>query len=317
MAVSNLTDSDPSTFILSGIIGLESAHVWISILFSMSYIISLWGNFMLLFIVGKEQTLHKPMYLLISMLALTDIATSSLVVPKALCIFWFNLKRITVGGCLAQMFFLHTVSFTQSAILVTMAFDRYVAICNPLRYATILTNVRVANLALVGLIRSALFMMPLPLLLIRLPFCANRIIHQTHCEHMAVAKLSCGDITANRMYSLVITFVVSGLDLTLIALSYGLIIRAILKMSSKTAHQKALNTCTTHICVMLTSYTPGFFTSLTHRFGQGIPPHVHIILADLTFLIPPMLNPIIYGVKTKELRDKVGKYICRMWSRGH
>nr|XP_005312888.2 olfactory receptor 52N4-like [Chrysemys picta bellii] len=312
MAAFNFTPSDPSTFILTGIPGLEAAHVWISIPFSTFYIISLLGNFMVLFVVGKEQTLHKPMYLLLCMLALTDISTSTSVVPKALCIFWFNLRGITVGGCLTQMFFLHTVSATHSAVLVTMAFDRYIAICNPLRYTTILTNSRIAKLGLVGLMRAVLCTLPLPLFLSRLPFCANRIIPHTYCDHMAVAKMSCGDITDNRMYGLVIALVVIGSDLTLIALSYGLIIRAVLIISSKKAHQKALNTCTAHICVMLTSYTPFLFSSLTHRFGQGIAPHVQIIMANLYFLIPPMLNPIIYGVKTKELRDKVGKYTCRM-----
>ncbi|CAM5074185.1 unnamed protein product [Eretmochelys imbricata] len=94
----------------------------------------------------------------------------------------------------------------------------------------------------------------------------------------------------------------------LIALSYGLIKRAILRISSNKAHQKALNTCTTHISVRLTYYIPGLFSSLTNQFGQGIAPYVCIVLADLYLLIPPMLNPIIYGVKTKELHDKVGKY---------
>ncbi|CAM4327144.1 unnamed protein product [Lepidochelys olivacea] len=311
MATFNFTTSDPSTFILMGIPGLEAGHIWISIPFSTSYLISLFGNIMLLFLVSKEQTLHKPMYLLICLLALTDIATSTFVVPKALCIFWFNLKGITVRGCLTQMFLLHTVSFMQSAILVIMAFDRYVAICNPLRYATILTNARIAKLGLVAFIRSVICMLPLPMLLSRLPFCADRSILQTHCEHMAVVKISCGDITVNKMYSFVIVFVVIGIDLTLIALSYSLIIRAILRISSKRAHQKALNTCTGHICVMLMTYTPGFLTSVTHRFGQGIAPHVHIILANLYLLLPPMLNPIIYGIKTKELHDKVSKYTCR------
>ncbi|KAM9173459.1 olfactory receptor 52P1-like [Pangshura tecta] len=311
MATFNFTTSDSSTFILMGIPGLEAAHIWISIPFSISYLISLLGNIALLFVVGKEQTLHKPMYLLLCLLALTDIATPTSVVPKALCIFWLNLKGITVGGCLTQMFFLHTVSFMQSAILVIMAFDRYVAICNPLRYAIIVTNARIAKLGLMGLVRAVIFMFPLPLLLSRQPFCANHFISQTHCEHMAVAKLLCGDITVNRMYSFVTVFVVIGSDLMLIALSYGLIIRAVLRISSKKAHQKALNTCTAHICVMLTSYGPGFLTSLTHWFGQGIAPHIHVVLANLYFLIPPMLNPVIYGVKTKELRDKVGKYICR------
>ncbi|XP_044853610.1 putative olfactory receptor 52P1 [Mauremys mutica] len=311
MAAFNLTPSDLSTFILTGIPGLEAAHIWISIPFSTFYIISLLGNFMVLFVVGKEETLHKPMYLLLCMLALTDISTSTSVVPKALCIFWFNLRGITVSGCLTQMFFLHTVSAMHSAVLVTMAFDRYIAICNPLRYATILTNTRIAKLGLVGLIRSVLFILPTPLLLSRLPFCSNYIIPHTYCDHIAVAKISCGDITDNRMYGLVIALVVIGLDLTLIALSYALIIRAVLRISSKKAHQKALNTCTAHICVILTSYTPFLFSNLTHRFGQGIAPHIQIIMANLYFLIPPMLNPIIYGVKTKELREKVGKYTCR------
>ncbi|XP_039380517.1 olfactory receptor 52D1-like [Mauremys reevesii] len=311
MSIFNLTRSDPSTFILMGITGLEAAHVWISIPFSTFYIIGLLGNFTVLFVVGKDQTLHKPMYLLLCMLALTDIGTSTSVVPKALCIFWFNLNSITVGGCLTQMFFLHGVSMMHSAVLVTMAIDRYVAICNPLRYPTILTNARIAKLGLVGLIRAVLLILPLPLLLRRQPFCANRIIPNTYCDHMAVAKMSCGDITVNRTYGLVMAFVVIMLDLTLIALSYGLIIRTVLRISSKKAHQKALNTCTAHICVMLMSYPPFLFSTLTHRFGQGIAPQVHIILANLYFLLPPMLNPIIYGAKTKELREKMGKYTCR------
>ncbi|XP_065455518.1 olfactory receptor 52D1-like [Chrysemys picta bellii] len=311
MAAFNLSPFDPSTFFLTGIPGLEAAHIWISIPFSMFYIISLLGNFTILFVVSKEQTLHKPMYLLLCMLALTDIGMSTSVVPKALCIFWFNLTSITVGGCLTQMFFLHAISAMQSALLVTMAFDRYIAICNPLRYATTLTNTRIAKLSLVGLIRAVLFVLPLPLFLSRQPFCANHIIPNTYCDHIAVAKISCGDTTVNRMYALVVGLVCTGLDLTLIALSYILIIRALFRISSKKTHQKALNTCTAHIFVMLMFYPPFIFSSLTHRYGQGIAPHIHIMLGNLYFVAPPILNPIIYGAKTKELRDKVCKYSYR------
>ncbi|CAM4333901.1 unnamed protein product [Caretta caretta] len=292
MAVFNLTPSDPLTFILTGIPGLEAAHAWISIPFSTFYIIGLLGNFMVLFVVGKEQTLHKPMYLLLCMLALTDIGTSTSVVPKVL------------------------VSMMHSAVLVTMAFDRYIAICNPLRYATTLTSTRIAKLGLVGLMRAVFFILPLPMLLSRLPFCVNRIIPHTYCDHMAVVKISCGDITVNNMYGLVMAFLVIGLDLTLIALSYSLIMRAVLRISSKKVNQKALNTCTAHICVILMSYSPLLFSTLTHRFGQSIAPHIHIILANLYFLLPPMFNPIIYAVKTKELREKMGKYTCRIWLPG-
>ncbi|XP_074840409.1 olfactory receptor 52E4-like [Carettochelys insculpta] len=312
MAAFNISSSDPSIFILMGIPGLEAAHVWVSIPFFLCYIVALLGNFTLLFVVGKEQTLHKPMYLLLCMLALIDISTSTSLIPKALCIFWFNLKSITVGGCLTQMFVLHLGTSMHSAVLVTMAFDRYVAICNPLRYTTILTNARIAKLGMICLTRSVLSVVPIPLLLSSHSFCAHRIIPHTYCDHMSVAKILCGDITVNKLYGLVIASVFFGVDLSLIALSYSLIIRAVLRISSKNAHQKALNTCTAHICVMLMSYPVFLFSTLTHRFGLGIAPHVHIILANLYFLLIPMLNPIVYGVKTKELRDKVGKHTCRI-----
>ncbi|XP_075785149.1 olfactory receptor 52N4-like [Pelodiscus sinensis] len=199
MAVSNLTPSDTSTFILTGIPGLEDAHLWISIPFTTCYVICLLGNFSVVFIVGKEQTLHKPMYLLLCMLAFTDIAISTCVVPQALCIFWFNLKGITLGGCLTQTTFLSTASAMHSAVLVAMGFDRYVAICNPLRYNTILSNTRIAMLGLLSLIRGVLCVLPLPLLASRLPFCANHIIPHTYCEPISLAKISCGNLTFYRL----------------------------------------------------------------------------------------------------------------------
>lgn len=193
---------------------------------------------------------------------------------------------------------------------MTMALDRYVAICEPLRYATILSNSRIGLIGLVSLVRATLFILPMPILLQQMPFHAKHVIPSTYCEHMAVVKMVCVDTTVNRIYGLVVALLVAGLDISAIASSYVLIIRAIMRLSSKEAHHKAVNTCTTHICVMLVSYTPSLFSFLTHRFGRGIPPHVHTILGSLYFIVPPMLNPIIYGVKTKEFRDKLAKYGC-------
>ncbi|XP_074840416.1 olfactory receptor 52E2-like [Carettochelys insculpta] len=311
MVAFNVTPSDPSTFLLLGIPGLEPDYAWISIPFAMCYVISLFGNLMILFVVVREQKMHTPMYLLLCMLALTDIGKATSIVPKALCIFWLSLKAITLAACLTQMFFLHMFSAMHSAVLVTMAFDRYVAICNPLRYSTILTNGRIAKLGLVGLIRAVLFTMPIPLLQSRLPFCANHMIPHTYCDHMAMAKMSCGDITVNKIYGMVAVFIVIFFDVMFIVLSYTLILMAVHRISSKKTQQKALNTCTSHLCVMLLSYSSCLFSSLTHRFGEGISPHAHIIIANVYFIIPPMLNPIIYGVRSKELCEKVGKHTCR------
>ncbi|XP_075786732.1 olfactory receptor 52P1-like [Pelodiscus sinensis] len=314
MAAFNLTPSDTSTFILAGIPGLEDSHIWISIPFATCYIFCLLGNFSILFVVGKEQTLHQPMYLLFCMLALTDITMSTCIVPKALGIFWFNLKVITVSGCLTQITFIGTAFAMQSGVLVSMGFDRYVAICNPLRYTTILTHTRIATLGLLSLIRGILCMLPVPLVLSQLPFCGNRIISDINCEALPVAKILCGDLTFYRLYGLVLTLTIIGSDLMLITLSYSLIIRAVLRISSQKAHQKALNTCTAHIGVMLTSYTPFLFSIMTNRFGESIAPHVQIFLGSVCVLVPTMLNPIVYGVKTKELRDKIRKNFCRLRS---
>ncbi|XP_074840402.1 olfactory receptor 52D1-like [Carettochelys insculpta] len=311
MATFNLTFSEAPTFILTGIPGLEHAHIWISIPFSISYIVVLLGNFTVLLVVGKEQTLHKPMYLLFCMLAITDIIITTSVIPKTLCIFWFNLKVITWGGCLTQAVFYTTLSLVQANVLLAMSFDRYIAICKPLRYNVILSHESIAKIGLVSLIRGLLFMLPLPLLLIRLPFCGNRIIAHTHCLPIAVAKISCGDYTLQSMYGVVIISVNVGLDLTLISLSYYQIIRELLRISSMKMHQKALNTCSSHISVLMLYYIPSFFAIMTPRFGQSIAPHIHVIMANLNILIPSMLNPIIYAVKTKELRDKVKEYIWR------
>ncbi|XP_057633063.1 olfactory receptor 52D1-like [Chionomys nivalis] len=302
----------PSFFILQGIPGMEDKHRWISIPFSSMYFITVMGNCTILLTISTERSLHKPMFLLLFLLALTDLGMSTTTIPKVLCIFWFGQSEISYEGCLVQLFFIHSISAMQSSVLMTMAFDRYVAICKPLRYSTILSNSRIGLIGLVSLVRAILFILPMPILLQRMPFRANRVIPTTYCEHMAVVKLVCVDTTVNRIYGLVVALLVVGIDISAIASSYVLIIRAIMHLSSKEAHHKAVNTCTTHICVMLVSYTPSLFSFLTHRFGRGIPPHVHTILGNLYFLVPPMLNPIIYGVKTKEFRDKVTKYLFMM-----
>uniref|UniRef100_A0A8C3YCA5 G-protein coupled receptors family 1 profile domain-containing protein n=1 Tax=Catagonus wagneri TaxID=51154 RepID=A0A8C3YCA5_9CETA len=306
----NASRRHPSIFLLQGIPGLEDKHRWISVPFCTMYTVTVLGNCTILFTVSTERSLHKPMFLLLCMLALTDLGMSTSTVPKALCIFWLGQSEISYEGCLAQLFFIHSISALQSAILTSMAFDRYVAICEPLRYATILSNSRVGLIGLVSLGRAVLLILPMPVLLQSMPFHPKRVIPTTYCEHMAVVKTVCVDTTVNRMYGLVVALLVAGGDISAIASSYVLIIRAVMRLSSKEAHQKAVNTCTTHISVMLISYTPSLFSFLTHRFGGGIPPHVHTILGSLYFLVPPMLNPIIYAVKTKEFRDKIAKYWC-------
>ncbi|XP_065407081.1 olfactory receptor 52B2-like [Chrysemys picta bellii] len=309
MSDSNTTDfTNPSTFILLGIPGLEAAHVWISIPFCTIYAIAVMGNFTILFIVKMEPSLHESMYYFLCMLALTDLLLSTSTIPRTLSIFWFNSREISFSACLTQMYFIQCFSVMASGILVAMAFDRYVAICDPLRHSTILTNPVVAKIGLALLMRSSMLVLPTPILARQWPYCRTNIIPHTYCEGIAVLKLACADIRISSYYALSLAFLVTALDVFSITVSYIQILRAIFSLPTKDARLKAFRTCGSHLFVFLTFYIPSLFSNLTHRFGQNVPLHLHVLTANMYLLLPPMLNPIIYGVWTKQIRNRLFQF---------
>ncbi|NWX93438.1 O52K1 protein, partial [Nothoprocta pentlandii] len=299
------SNTTPKMFLLTGIPGLEEMHRWISIPFSTAFAIALLGNSTLLYVIKTEPSLHKPMFYFLSMLASTDLVLSLTTMPKMLGVFWFKAQAIPFEACLVQMFFLHSFSIVESAVLLAMAFDRYVAVCHPLRYGSILTGSLVVTIGLLALLRASVLMLPLPFLLRRLPYCRSRVISHCYCEHMAVVKLACADTRVNNIYGILVTFLVGGFDLLSIGHSYLRILRTVFSLASKEEKLKAFGTCLDHICAILVFYTPAILSSLIHRFGHRIAPHVHILMANLYLLLPPVMNPIVYGVKTKQIRERV------------
>ncbi|CAM4318761.1 unnamed protein product [Lepidochelys olivacea] len=306
MSDSNTTHfNNPSTFILLGIPGLEGAHIWISIPFCTMYTIAVLGNFTILFIIKMEQSLHGPMYYFLCMLAITDLVMSTSTLPKMLNIFWFNTREINFSACLTQMYVLHCFSAMESGILVAMAFDRYVAICHPLRHSTILTNSVVAKIGLAVLLRSGIFALPYPFLARGWPYCRTNVIPHSYCEHIAVVNLACADIRISSYYGLFDLFSEIGMDVFFITVSYTQILRAIFRLPTKDARLKTFGTCISHLCATLALYMPDFFSSLTHRFGHNVPLHFLVLIANMYVLVPPLLHPIIYGVRTKQIRGRL------------
>ncbi|XP_032642981.1 olfactory receptor 52B2-like [Chelonoidis abingdonii] len=305
MPADNHTFFDPMIFILTGIPGTEESHVWISIPFCLMYIVTLFGNSLLLFIILTEQSLHEPMYLFVSMLVTVDLLLSTTTVPKMLAVFWFRAGEISFAACLTQMFFIHVSFIAESAILLSMAFDRYVAICEPLRYTMILSKSVTGKMGLAVVTRSFCFIFPTIFLVKHLKFCRTNRVPHTFCRYMTIAQLACDDITVNFWYAIAMAILVIGLDAVLIALSYGLILRAVFRLPYKDARLKTLRSCSSHLCVVLMFYIPAFFSFFAQRFGHIIPGYILNLLANLYVLIPPMLNPIVYGVTTKEILKRV------------
>ncbi|NXY77557.1 O51E2 protein, partial [Glareola pratincola] len=301
----NSSDLSPPSFILASIPGLEAAHFWMAIFLCSMYIVAVTGNCAVLFIVKTEPSLHAPMYFFLCMLAAIDLALSTSTVPRVLSFYWFNTREISFGACLVQMFLIHTLSAIESTVLLAMAVDRYVAICHPLRHAAILTNAATVKIGLVAMARGVLFFLPLPLLLLPLPFCNSRLLSHSFCLHQDVMNLACANTTPSVVYGLTAILLVMGLDAVLICLSYILILKAVLRLASWKERLKAFSTCVAHICVVLAFYVPLIGLSVVHRFGKDLAPLVHITMGNIYILVPAVLNPIIYGVRTKQIQKRI------------
>ncbi|XP_007662751.2 LOW QUALITY PROTEIN: putative olfactory receptor 52P1 [Ornithorhynchus anatinus] len=293
--------SSPVTFTLKGIPGLEDLYLWLSLPFSFMFATTLLGNSTILFLLVMESALDKPMYPLLAMLLLADLVSTLAMMPEILGLLWFGVQDISLDACLLQMFIIHGTSVVHSAVLVAMAFD-YVAICDPLHYTTALTRSLVCHLGLVVLVKS------IPLLLRQLTFCQTVIAH-TYCDHMAELKMACGHTGPDCIYGLFVAILVVGLDCLLLGASYALILQAVLRLSSRRARLRALSTCSNHLSVILIAYGSVLFSALVHRFGHSLPIHIHILLANLYLFIPSLFIPVIFGVRTKEIRVMVTKHL--------
>ncbi|XP_065435226.1 olfactory receptor 51G2-like [Chrysemys picta bellii] len=305
MPTCNETNMSPVTFLLAGIPGLEADGPWISIPFCFMYLIAILGNGLILFVIKTQQNLHEPMYLFLSMLSVTDLGLSVSTLPTMLSVFMFNTREIGIDVCLAQLFFIHTFLLMESSVLLAMAFDRFVAIRYPLRYASTLTSARIGNIGLATIIRGGGLHIPSVILLKRLPYSKNQSLSFSYCLHPDVMKMACADTTPSSFYGLFIVLCSLGLDSVLIVLSYIMILQTVLSITSWQERLKALNTCVSHICVTLLFYTPLISLSMIQRFKKKALPQSEILLSYLHLFFPPVLNPIVYSIKTKEIRKQI------------
>ncbi|EHB05936.1 Olfactory receptor 51L1 [Heterocephalus glaber] len=302
MVIWNSSDTMEPTFILKGFPGLEYVHSWLSIPLFLAYLVAITGNITILSVIWIESSLHQPMYYFLSILALTDLGMSMSTVPTMLAVLWFDVREIQASACYAQLFFIHTFTFLESSVLLAMAFDRFVAICHPLHYSTILTNSVIGKIGLACLLRSMGVVLPTPLLLRRYHYCHVNALSHAFCLHQDVLKLSCSNAKINSIYGLCVVIVTLGVDSVFILLSYALILNAVLGIASHEEQLKALNTCVSHICVVLIFFVPVIGVSMVHRFGKHPSPIVHVLMADVYLLLPPVLNPVVYSVRTKQIR---------------
>ncbi|XP_037696779.1 olfactory receptor 51V1-like [Choloepus didactylus] len=297
-----------STFFLTGFPGLEQQYPWLSIPFSCIYAMVLSGNCLVLHVIWTEPSLHEPMFYFLAMLALTDLCMGLSTVHTVLGILWGLSQEISLDACIAQTFFVHGLSCMESGVLLAMAFDRFTAIHNPLRYTSILTNTRIIKIGVAILGRSFLFILAPIVLLKFFHYCHSHILSHSFCLHQDLLRLACSDIRFNSFYALALVICTLFLDSVLILTSYILILHSVLAIASQEEQLKSLQTCVSHICAVLVFYIPVIGLTMVHRFGKHLSPVVHVLMGNIYILFPPLMNPIIYSVKTQEIRSRIQRW---------
>ncbi|XP_031240289.1 olfactory receptor 51A7-like [Mastomys coucha] len=312
MSVCNASDIEIPIFILIGIPGLEHVHIWLSIPICLMYLVAIMGNCTILFLIKTETSLHEPMYYFLSMLAFSDLGLSVSSLPTMLRIFLFNSAEISSDACFAQEFFIHGFSAMESSVLFIMAIDRFIAVYNPLRYTSILTVRRVFKTGLIFATFCIAVVLPFPFILKRLKFCKKSLLSHSYCLHQDVMKVACSNNRINVIYGFFVA-TLSLLYLVFISVSYMLILKIVLGITSRKGRLKFFNTCISHICAVLIFYVPIITLAALHRFAKNISPVIGIIIADIFLLIPPLMNPIVYSVKSQQIRNLIQTKLCEKY----
>ncbi|MBN3297291.1 O52E8 protein, partial [Amia calva] len=268
------------------------------------FLIIIFFNVVLITVICVERSLHEPMYYFLCSLAANGVYGSIGLFPAVLVNVLSDTHEISRGCCFVQIFILHSYGCCEFSNLAVMGYDRYVSICHPLQYHSIMSPIRVCLLiALTWMFAICTFSITIQLT-IRMQLC-GRIIEKIYCANYSVVKLACGNTTTFNIYASLSIVYTTFPQLLLIVYSYVKILRVCLK-SSKESQVKALNTCTSHIITLVIFSFGGFFELIQNRFDMSSVPSVIQILLSMYFLIlPPLLNPVIYGMRTKAIKTGI------------
>ncbi|XP_014442721.1 olfactory receptor 2T27-like [Tupaia chinensis] len=274
------------------------------------YLVAVAGNFILLLLIWMDLRLHTPMYFLLSQLSLVDLALISSTVPKMAINFFSGRKSITRLACGTQIFFFFTLGGAECILLTLMAYDRYVAVCNPLRYAVIMNQKVCLQMAIASWIGGMLASTAHTFYTMNLPICGSREIHHFFCEMPAIMKISCKDTSTYELVIFVMGIAFIIIPFVLIMTSYTLIFLTVLAMKSPQARNKAFATCSSHITVVSFYLGPCVYMYMTP--GSSHTPEQEQAVSVFCTILTPMLNPLIYSLRNKDvvgaLQKVLGKY---------
>nr|XP_015197876.1 PREDICTED: olfactory receptor 1F1-like [Lepisosteus oculatus] len=305
----NTTYSKPVGFLIVGFQNLQNSGYYF-IFLAFIYLATLAANFFLMSIIWLSECLHTPKYVAVFNLSLVDVSISTALIPKCIDHFLFDSRFVLYEICLTQMFFVHCLHSMESFSLVIMAYERLVSICFPLRSSTMNTNSRmffIIGFCWVFVFASNVISV---FFITRLSYCKNiQQIQSYFCDHGPVFKEACSDNSANRAIASVYTVIFYILPLSFISISYMCIIAALSRIASAQGKWKAFKTCTAHLALVVIFFIPLLVTYLISWSNVLVDIETRILNTSLSATLPPLLNPIIYTLKTEEVMEQIKKHI--------
>ncbi|XP_050770654.1 olfactory receptor 14C36-like [Gymnogyps californianus] len=283
---------------------LQLLHFW---LFLGIYLAALLGNGLIITAIACDHRLHTPMYFFLLNLSLFDMGSISTTLPKAMANSLWDTGAISYAGCAAQVFFFLFLIGGEYCLLTIMAYDRYVAICKPLHYGTLLGSRACANMAAAAWGSGFLYAMLHTANTFSLPLCQGNAVDQFFCEIPYLLKLSCSNCYLREVGLLVVSVSLAFGCFVFIVLSYVQIFRAVLRFPSEQGRHKAFSTCLPHLAVVSLFLSTSIFTYL--KPPSTSLPVLNLVVAVLYSVVPPTLNPLIYSMRNQELKDTLKKLI--------
>ncbi|XP_020840597.1 olfactory receptor 6B2-like [Phascolarctos cinereus] len=297
--------SNISEFILLGFSTAPWLQYLLFLLFLFAYLFVLMENFIIIFTVWANTSLHKPMYYFLSNMSFLEVWYISDIIPKTLSGFLFQQKSISFVGCMTQLYFFISLICTECVLLASMAYDRYVAICYPLRYGVIMTTRLCMQLVTFSYATAFIISVIKVYFISHATFCGSSVINHFFCDVSPILKLACTDFSTAELVDFVLGFIILVFPLISTVLSYGYISSTVIRIPSSTGRWKAFSTCASHLIVVIIFYTALIFTYVR---PQAIDQRSsNKLISAIYTVVTPIVNPLIYCLRNKEFKNSLKK----------
>ncbi|KAM7085378.1 olfactory receptor 5F1-like isoform 1-T2 [Molossus nigricans] len=295
-------------FILLGLVDTLELEIILFSLFSVIYTLTVWGNVGMILLIRADSRLHTPMYFFLANLSFVDVCYSSTITPKMLVDLLSEEKTISFAGCFLQMYFFIALATTECLLFGLMAYDRYVAICNPLLYPMVMSRTVCLKMAAGAFTAGLLNSMVNTSYISSLPFCSSNVVHHFFCDSPPLIKLSCSDKVNESMISTFAGVNIVG-TLLVILTSYTYILFSIFHMHSGEGRHKAFSTCASHLTAIILFYSTAIYTYLRPSSSYSLDQDK--VASVFYTVVIPMLNPMIYSLRNKEVKKALWNVITR------